>query len=113
MLSMIDSYPFDIWFLSRNHRADSLGKEDIISEACFAKSHTAREGEIVPGWAILHCCLACDKDGLPEAASTKLPPEYIVSGKGRWAVAGRQTGTAKEKMKIITALIDQLYSRGD
>lgn len=68
---------------------------------------------VVPAWAILHNCLACCKDGLPAIASAKLSPEYIVSRKGRWAVAGSQTGTAKKKIKIITVLIDQFCSRGD
>lgn len=72
----------------------------------------AQQGKVmVPGWAILHHCLACSEDGQPEVALAKLPPEYIVSRKGRWAVSGRQTGTAKRKIKIITALIDQLCSR--
>lgn len=77
----------------------------------FAKGLTAREGG--GPWAILHNCLACCKDGLPAIASAKLSPEYIVSRKGRWAVAGSQTGTAKKKIKIITVLIDQFCSRGD
>lgn len=46
-------------------------------------------------------------------ASSKLPLEYIVSRRGRWAVAGSRTGTAKRKIKTITALIDQLCSWGD
>lgn len=67
----------------------------------------------VPDWASLHPGVACYEDGLPEVALARLPPEYIVSRKGRRAVAGRQTGTAKKKIKIITALIEQLCSRGD
>lgn len=67
----------------------------------------------VPGQASLHRCLARYEDGLPEMASAKLPPEYIISIKGRWAVAGSQTGTARRKIKIITAQSDQLCSRGD
>lgn len=63
--------------------------------------------------AISRHCLACCRDGLPGMASSKLPPEYIVSRRGRWAVAGSQTGTAKRKIKTITALIDQLCSWGD
>ena len=67
----------------------------------------------VPGQASLHHCLAHYEDGLPEMASAKLPLEYIISRKGRWAVAGSQTGMARKKIKIITALRDQLCSRGD
>lgn len=67
----------------------------------------------VPGQACLHHCLARYEDGLPEMASAKLPREYIISIKGRWAVAGSQTGAARRKIKIITALSDQLCSRGD
>lgn len=77
-------------------------------------SKGAQQGKaVVPDWAILHHNLSCYEDELPERATAKLPPEYVVNRKGRWAVAGSQTGTAKKKIKIITALIDQLCSRGD
>lgn len=76
-----------------------------IEPAHFAKERevkalpeVAEQGKVmVPGWAILHHCSAGYEDGQPKVASVKLPPEYIVSRKGRWAVASRQTGTAKKK----------------
>ena len=78
-----------------------------------ALSEVAQEGRL---WslAVQSCIIVWPvmKDGQPEVASAKLPPESIVSRKGRRAVADSQTGTAK-KIKIITALIDQLCSRED
>lgn len=78
----------------------------------FARGRRAREVD-GPWLGNLAHCSAGYEDGQPKVASVKLSPEYIVSRKGRWAVASRQTGAAKKKIKIIITLIDQLYSRED
>jgi hypothetical protein len=68
------------------------------SEESFGKSHIAREG-VASGQAISPHCLGYYKAGWPEMASAKLPPKYIVSRKSQWAVAGRQTGYQRRRLK--------------
>lgn len=87
--------------------------EEKPSGVLLCQRPPGQRNATVPDRASLHPGLDCYEDGLPEVALARLPPEYIVSRKGRWAEAGGQTGTAKKKIKIITVLIDQLCSRGD
>ena len=75
-------------------------EEKPSQECCFAKGPPQQRKVAVPDRASLHPGVACYEDGLPEVALARLPPEYIISRKGRWAVAGGQAGTAKRKIKI-------------